>query len=53
VWLTARASSAGAAFTRARHRSLTFFVVVAGTASPVPEPTGSWLITRLAAHDSR
>jgi len=34
---------------RARHRSPTSFVVIAGTASPVPGPAGSWLDTRLAA----
>jgi len=35
---------------RARHRSPTSFVVIAGTASPVPGPAGSWLDSHLAMH---
>jgi len=35
---------------RARHRSPTSFVVIAGTASPVPGPAGSWLDAHLAMH---
>jgi hypothetical protein len=31
-----------------RHRSLTSLVAIAGTASPVPGPAGSWLAVRLA-----
>jgi len=38
---------------RTRRRSLTSFVVIAGTASPVPGPAGSWLDTPLAGHASR
>jgi hypothetical protein len=38
---------------RARRRSPTSFVVIAGTASPVPGPAGSWLHTHLAMHASR
>jgi len=34
-------------------RSLTPLVVIAGTASPVPGPTGSWLDACLAAHVER
>jgi hypothetical protein len=36
---------------RAQHRSPTSFVVIAGTASPVPGPEGSWLDAHLAVHD--
>jgi len=38
---------------RTRRRSLTSLVVIAGTASPVPGPAGSWLDTPLAEHASR
>ena len=38
---------------RAQRLSLTSFVVIAGTASPVPGPAGSWLDAHLAVHASR
>jgi len=37
----------------AQHRSLTSLVVIAGTAWPVPEPTGSWRSARLATYTPR
>jgi hypothetical protein len=38
---------------RAQRLSLTSLVVIAGTASPVPGPAGSWLDAHLAVHASR